>query len=238
MLLNEILEKIFVYINIDSIRQLNKSWKTFVDHNEYKFKNINIDLLKTDIKKLKYYNPSTINITCSKIYDEEQIQSKITDEFLEKNSSILKIITTKLNFIRKYPFLKRINLKLNLIYLADDKIKIARISYLKNESDQLINNPLSIYCIKFLLNCKVNIFYLYLDNYKYFLNWNFVIHYEYILIDFLINLNHNYEIFHYNGSSKISFTFDKKTKYLRLISGNLNYIKNRLEKINCYKLKN
>jgi len=238
MLFNVILEKIFIYINIDIIRQLNKSWKIFADKHEYKFKNINIDLLKTDIEKLKYYNPSTINITCSKIYDEKQFQSKITNEILKNESNILKTITTRLNFIRKYPFLKRINLKLNLIYLNRDKFKIAGISYLKYESEQLIDNPLSVYCIKFLLNCKVDIFFLYIDNCKYYPHWSFINHYEDILIDFLIDLKHNYEKLCYNGSSKISFTFEKNTKSLCIISGNLYNIKKRLKSIENYQLKN
>lgn len=274
LLPNEILEKIFVNLNIGTIRSLNKRWKNFSDTHSHEFNvELNIDLLKTDIKILKKFNPVTINITCSQIHDkipqiyynddfmneesdddydydydninyyEYNIRNKrikydkcyknddkIIKEMKKKELKIIKIIKTKLNIIKKYKNIKTINIKLDMIYLIDDSLKTTGYLCLGGlTTTNLKNNTLSVFCIKHLLQCKAENFFLTIDNYKNIYNWNYSLRYEYFIKDFLILHGYKYNIFIFKGSYDMFFIYNKKFKKFIYRVGNLNQFREQVK---------
>lgn len=229
---NEILEKIFINLDVNIIKQLNKDWRNFTISHRHKFTKINIDLLTAKIEDLKKCNPIEINVTCSRIYDIERLAKEMNDNYdsfreyirstiyksLEEENNILKKIKTKLNIIRKYPSLKTINAKFDLINFSDDIEKLNE--YFINggvETNHIGHNTLSVFCIKLLLKSKAKNIYLTVENALYnkiksFLIKTYSTRYEHKLKHFLIRNAHSFDKFIYHGTFNMFFLYDKNKK--------------------------
>jgi len=242
----EILEKIFVNLNIDKVKKLNKFWNRYVDSYKYMFTELNIDLLKVTVKNLKGFDPVKVNITCSQIYDEIPIikynfllrRQKLTDELLDERRKLLKIkmdsrdketkfikeMKIKLNLIRKFPSLKTMNINLDLIYLAEDGLQTMR-SINSSRGSKATNiaeiDTFSVFCVRNLLNTKAKNIYLNFNNYHNIYTIYDAIRYEYSFVRFLIKQAHKFDTFIYEGAYDMFFLFDKKEKIFIIRFGNL-----------------
>lgn len=221
---NEILERIFVHLDIDIIKQLNTKWKKFTERYGKLFKVITIDLLHLDIKYLKKLNPITIKITCSQIYDKMSIP--VDDDFSTnyksaEDNKILKMIKKKLNIIKKYTSLKTIIANFDLIHFKSDKYTINKYPWIGGTCpNSSTNNTLSLYCIKILLTCNVRNFILTLYNQKQKYNWRLAFEYEYWFINNTISaICHKFDKFVYTGSNKTLLLYDKKSSTFIFRSG-------------------
>jgi len=245
---NEILEKIFVYSDINKIKQLNKDWNNFANYHQHRFNKINIDLLSANITELKKINPIKINVTCSRIYDIEQLTKEINDKIIEDETSpitnmrlpiyksleeenkILKKIKTRLNVIRKYSSLETINAKFDLINFSDDMEKLNQY-FIRGgvETNHIGHNTLSVFCIKLLLKSKAKNIHLTINNvlcdkindrfFKYYSN-----RYEYNLKNFLIRNAHSFDKFVYNGTFNMFLLYDKsKRTFIHRVSDRAKY---------------
>lgn len=227
---NEILEKIFINLDANVIKQLNKNWKKFTEKHSKLFKVLTIDLLHSDIKILKKFNPITIKISCSQIYKEMSIpvNDGVSDDVKSlEDRKILMSINEKLNVIKRYSSLKTIIAKFDLIYFKSDKYTIHKYPYEEGVRPKKTgNSTLSLFCIKKLLKCNVQNFFLTFFNEKQKYNWRVAIRYECWFKDIFIRIGYKFDKFIYKGSNKMLLLYDRKSKTFIFRAGDLRKFSN------------
>lgn len=155
---NEILKKIFIHLKFQTVIQLNKGWRDYFENNCHYFKEIYIDLSTVKIDFLKKINPIKIYLTCSRFHKK----------LFNNSIYIIELLKYKIDIIIKYLFLKKLIVKLDLVYILDDISKIINNLVQKNLSIKSKYNTLSTFIIFNLLTINVEYFYLKInsDNYK------------------------------------------------------------------------
>jgi len=123
---SEILEYIIVRLNYNIVIRVCKKWKYIAEKNKIKFETLNVDLSKVkDEKKLIYFNPKILNVTCSSFYNNLEIFNDENNNILFKYISLFydlkkndekynNQINLILNNFKKYTNLKTINICLDI----------------------------------------------------------------------------------------------------------------------------